>query len=456
MSRNRRKTCALPYIFFGIIIYATIIGTYLYFIVFPSNIIITKYSMLNQYMRGAPRYEFSFILRAVNNWEVGETMLPQIDMMNEEQKVYNLDIFGPVTEATNVIVVQVHTRIEYLKVLVDQLSKVKGIEDALVIFSHDVFLPQVNENIQRINFTRIMQIFYPYSIQTYPDKFPGPSGTDKVHKRDARMSQIKLHWWWKVNFVFEQLRLLKNFKGVISFTEDDTYFTENALWMLDLMKVVMIRNQCEGCQILSLAENGRLQVLRGIRYENILRKSGNTSEMEYSKGILYEKLPSIHFAFNRTVWNKLKGCSKEFCSYNDYNWDWTVRKMFKNPKCMPEPVKTLGLIWPRVFHIGDCGHHHFTSNGDCNPTRLTGVAFNTSELYAKLWPKRLEEIIVDEEEKWKGGEKLEDKEKLHKGFGGFSDPRDIRLCELIGSESNASRLDVDSLSDVGLGQGETS
>ena len=33
--------------------------------------------------------------------------------------------------------------------------------------------------------------------------------------RDAKLTQIKHHWWWKANRVFNELRVTKNYDGKI-------------------------------------------------------------------------------------------------------------------------------------------------------------------------------------------------------------------------------------------------
>jgi alpha-1,6-mannosyl-glycoprotein beta-1,2-N-acetylglucosaminyltransferase len=54
--------------------------------------------------------------------------------------VHNLQEFGlSLGPESVVIVVQVHDRANYLKILLDSLRKVKGIEKTLLIISHDVF-----------------------------------------------------------------------------------------------------------------------------------------------------------------------------------------------------------------------------------------------------------------------------------------------------------------------------
>ena len=51
-------------------------------------------------------------------------ILAQIKVINEEQSIRNEDIFGPVTNATVVIAIQVHNRLQYLRQLIISLSQV--------------------------------------------------------------------------------------------------------------------------------------------------------------------------------------------------------------------------------------------------------------------------------------------------------------------------------------------
>lgn len=73
---------------------------------------------------------------------------------------------------------QVHNRRKYLRQLITSLGKAKGIENTLLIFSHDLWDPEINGLIAEIDFTLTLQIFYPYSIQTHPGQFPGESPND--------------------------------------------------------------------------------------------------------------------------------------------------------------------------------------------------------------------------------------------------------------------------------------
>ncbi len=82
---------------------------------------------------------------------------------------------------------QVHNRLEYLKQLISSLSASRGIERTLLVFSHDFWDESVNELVASVDFAMTLQIFYPYSIQTHPDAFPGESPEDCP--RDAKKEQ---------------------------------------------------------------------------------------------------------------------------------------------------------------------------------------------------------------------------------------------------------------------------
>lgn len=96
-----------------------------------------------------------------------------ITEQNHEQKVRNSEKFGAVTNETVVITIQVHNRLSYLTHLIESLKETHDIHKALLIISHDVYDYRINELVEGIDFCLVMQIFYPYSIQTHTNSFPG-------------------------------------------------------------------------------------------------------------------------------------------------------------------------------------------------------------------------------------------------------------------------------------------
>ena len=140
-----------------------------------------------------------------------------IDSLNDEQTILNEEMYGAIANDSIVLVVQVHKRTTYLRHLISSLSKAKDISKTLLIFSHDVYDEEINELILSISFCKVMQIFYPYSIQTHPNEFPGTDpkdcrrdvGKERAleskcinahypdfygHYREAVFTQMKHHW----------------------------------------------------------------------------------------------------------------------------------------------------------------------------------------------------------------------------------------------------------------------
>lgn len=109
-----------------------------------------------------------------------------IKRINDDQNISNDDAFGPLETDATIILIQVHTRILYLRHLIVSLAQAKGIEKVLLIFSHDYWHPEINELIQKIEFCRVMQIFYPNSIQTHPNIFPGADPKDCPRNIDKK------------------------------------------------------------------------------------------------------------------------------------------------------------------------------------------------------------------------------------------------------------------------------
>lgn len=110
-----------------------------------------------------------------------------IERYNDYQTIINEEVFGPLANDSVIIVVQVHKRITYLRHLIVSLAQARDISKALLIFSHDFYDDEIIQLVQSIDFCKVMQIFYPFSIQTHPHEFPGTDPRDC--KRDMKKEQ---------------------------------------------------------------------------------------------------------------------------------------------------------------------------------------------------------------------------------------------------------------------------
>lgn len=54
-----------------------------------------------------------------------------IGFLNDEQKIFNAQTYGPITNETVLITIQVHNRITYLSKLIESLRHAQGIDKVL-------------------------------------------------------------------------------------------------------------------------------------------------------------------------------------------------------------------------------------------------------------------------------------------------------------------------------------
>lgn len=123
---------------------------------------------------------------------------------------------------------------------------------------------------------------------------------------------------------------------------------------------------------------------------------------------------NMGMVFDRVVWNKLKSCAQNFCDYDDYNWDWSLQHI--SLKCLKEPLQTLAVAAPRVFHVGECGVHHKGKRCyDVAMVRKVELTLGASKKF--LFPEALQ-IQKPPKRSF----------KMPKVNGGWGDKRDHLLC----------------------------
>lgn len=60
---------------------------------------------------------------------------------------------------------------------------------------------------------------------------------------------------------------------------------------------------------------------------------------------------NMGFAFNRSTWRSIVRCANHFCTYDDYNWDWSLQHV--SQQCLRNKLHAMVVKGPRVFHIGE-------------------------------------------------------------------------------------------------------
>ncbi|XP_060118210.1 alpha-1,6-mannosyl-glycoprotein 2-beta-N-acetylglucosaminyltransferase [Heteronotia binoei] len=270
-------------------------------------------------------------------------------------------------EAALALVVQVHERPEHLRLLLASLRRAPGAGKVLLVLSHDVWSAELNALAAAVDFCAVLQVFFPFSRQLYPAEFPGSDPRDCPrdlgraaalrrgclnarypdafgHYREAAFAQTKHHWWWKLHFVWERVRILRQRPpALVLFLEEDHYLAPDfyaalqALWALR-------QRECPDCQVLSLGSYAAVRGGFGARADKAELKTWKSTEH------------NMGMAFARETYEQLLACADAFCTYDDYNWDWTLQHLTAH--CLPRFWKVLVPEIPRVFHTGDCGMHH--------------------------------------------------------------------------------------------------
>ncbi|KAG5899452.1 hypothetical protein JTB14_015305 [Gonioctena quinquepunctata] len=351
-------------------------------------------------------------------------MKRNIAQYNLQQVVHNENIFEPLQNDSIVIVIQTHDRITYLRHLIVSLAQAPGISQALLVFSHDYYDEEMNSLVQSIDFCKVIQIFYPYSIQTHPNEFPGEDPGDCPrdmkkeqalikkcnnalypdvygHYREAKFTQTKHHWWWKANRIFNQLEVTRNHTGLVVMLEEDHYVAEDFIHMLRLMER-NYKDSCKHCNVLSLGT-----------YLKTYNYYGDSKKVEISPWISSKH--NMGMAFNRSTWMQIVECAAYFCKYDDYNWDWSLQHVSQN--CLKQKLHAMVARAPRVFHIGECGVHHKKNN--CKSTSvISKVQQVLKSAKRHLYPDYLISTYST----------MLKKTKLRKGNGGWGDRRDHKLC----------------------------
>ena len=88
------------------------------------------------------------------NYTMIEYYRQYVKRKNHEQFMYNSNLFSSAT-TRYILLVQVHTRIVYLKKFIEMLQDVDTINQTLLIFSHDFIDPEINILVTNISFVPV-------------------------------------------------------------------------------------------------------------------------------------------------------------------------------------------------------------------------------------------------------------------------------------------------------------
>lgn len=88
-------------------------------------------------------------------------------------------------------------------------------------------------------------------------------------RRDANNTQIKHHWWWKLNRVFDELRITRDHTGPVLLLEEDNYVAEDALHILRVLQT-RATTSCPKCEFFALGVHlNQKFVYRAARHDHV-------------------------------------------------------------------------------------------------------------------------------------------------------------------------------------------
>ncbi|XP_061385194.1 alpha-1,6-mannosyl-glycoprotein 2-beta-N-acetylglucosaminyltransferase-like [Danaus plexippus] len=312
-----------------------------------------------------------------------------------------------------IIVIQVYRGLNNLNHLVDGLKQAKGIGTALLLFSHSFYSKDINRVVRNISFARVLQIYYPYSVQLHPFVFPGydQKTCDEVMScrksdRKALVIQHKHHWWWSASFVFDRVFATRNYNGTILFLEENQYVTSDFIYIFRILDG-LLRSSNLHCDIISLGNGKSKSSSYRLINSSILLKPWDTKE-------------TLGIAFNKDTWKTVKNLSEHFCRYNDNRWSKSLIHL--STKTSLGKFYALSIEGSRVFRLNKCKDHK-----TCNETKNNEILLNfVRKIRNKLFPFKMHIV------------KSNSVEEVGEGNGGWTDVRDHELCLFISNLRNVT------------------
>lgn len=344
------------------------------------------------------------------------TMKKLIKEINENQHINNNNAFKYFKAENSVVVIQVHSDIRYLAVLLDSIRRVIGITRSLIIFCHDYYDDRINNVIRNITFAKVMQIFYPYSIQLHPNIYPGKDSQtwdawtndeNANTPRNKSLAQKKLFWWWIMNKVFDDLEVVKSYNGFMYFLETELYVASDTIFIAKMMEHLR-PVYCPDCMILALGAH---------------RPTLNNYPQRKAKIVAstwgWANFTNAGFGMNRTLWKFIKKYSKHFCYFNDYGWDYSLRYLAS--KTPNKQFFALSPEGPRVFPTSGCGLYSNGTRCNLNKNYVNAAKFVWT-VRKGLFPHNFDVKHEDVIER-----------NADLGRGEFLDGRDREMCMFLAS-----------------------
>jgi alpha-1,6-mannosyl-glycoprotein beta-1,2-N-acetylglucosaminyltransferase len=244
-------------------------------------------------------------------------------------------------------VYMVYKRVDLLKMAIDSLRASDFDRKRVpLIISHDGHVPEVVSYVEHLKSDfRVIQIYHPYSCYEHPNTFPGNdeslnenyAGDLYGNVRNGMVTCCKHHFTWMIKTVFSMDIFGQQFDAFALFEEDyvgSPTIYESVISGLTLLKKL----SHEKDDFFGIVLEGRV-------FNNNYATEG-WQVKNFSSGPV---------ALSRRMYESLVVNARDFCTYDDYNWDWSIVHLM-NKGLLPSRV--LYPTIPQTMHVGiDNGIH---------------------------------------------------------------------------------------------------
>jgi hypothetical protein len=309
-------------------------------------------------------------------------------------------------------VFMVYKRVDYLKEVIESLRQSDYPRDSLpIIISHDGHIEEMVSYVESIKSEfNVIQLFHPHACSEHLSTFPGDDprlnqdyqGDTYGNPREGKVTCCKHHFTWMINTVFD-LQETKDADGFIFLEEDykvapTVYETiSNGFTFIDKSNM---RDHYFGIT---------LDPTEGYAYKLPFMRGHSWMEKRFVTG------PMV---MRRDMFGIIKAHAQEYCTYDDYNWDWSIVRLMQL-HYLPHHILVPGKI--QAAHIGLEGGLHSDAISQQKHDMMMRYRNNLPEFHEEVG-KPFESI-------------LNSLQRDQKPFGGWGHPADHEHCLKLFSAS---------------------
>jgi alpha-1,6-mannosyl-glycoprotein beta-1,2-N-acetylglucosaminyltransferase len=314
------------------------------------------------------------------------------------------------------IVYMVYKRPDYLRESIETLRQSDYPFDTLpIIISHDGHVEEMVSYVESIKSEfKIIQLFHPHACAEHPSTFPGDDpklnenyqGDTYGNKREGKITCCKHHFTWLLNTVFD-MEQTADADGFLFLEED--YVVAPTIYET-------IQNG------FTYIDDGRREKYFGLTFD---------PTEGYSYGLisgLSDKWMEKRFvtgpmAIRRDMFSIIRDHASDYCTYDDYNWDWSIVNLMTK-RYLPFQILVPGVL--QVAHIGLEGGLHENS-----------IDFKKRQMFQQL-RKSLGPFHAKVGKPY--GKNMNNLGQSVKPFGGWGHPADHEHCLKLFGDAEKNRL----------------